>query len=709
MQLPKISPRWQDLKVLLGFALVVVLLYLAVPRRNRFYYEFQEGKEWTYSTLRAPFDFPLYKPEADYEREKERLEQSVERVFLHDTVVVHSVLPLLLNELRDANAQAPFSAAPASLARIPFAASLAPKRPERNYRHELEELLGYVYRVGVVSEEDFSSITPTSGLAILRSQVLYPTEPQDVFTPSTAATFVRKQLQQRPQTARIGKSLSVHDLVKLLRPNLRYDSALNAKILAARLRQLSRTDGLVSSGEKIIGSGDVVTRESYLKLISLRRVMQTRSRSGLRLWVTEAGYFLLLAMAYALYYLHLRGAYPEVLRPGQGRKLLFLLLLSGIMILTGFLVLDFSPLGLYIIPLAIVPLLLRTFYNSQLAFTTSFLIIFIIGLFAPDSYRYAVVMSFGAATAVLLVKNTYRRDRLLQLVVLIFLAYLLSYGTIATLQEGSWRSISLANVGFLGLNALLTLATYQLMAPIEKLFGFLSNMTLMELCDSNQPLLRLLAEKAPGTFQHSMGVASLAEAATVELGGNSLLARTGALYHDIGKTNHPEYFTENQMHGMSPHDELGYLESARLIIAHVTEGAEIARKHQLPKQIIDFMLTHHGVSQAKFFYIKYKEEHPDEPDMRGAFTYPGPRPFTIEQAVMMMADACEAASRSLKTINPESLSSLIDRIIDGQMANGQFNDANITFRDISTIKRIFLEKLLNAHHSRIAYPEDPDR
>ncbi|PID90986.1 MAG: hypothetical protein CSA97_00010 [Bacteroidetes bacterium] len=708
MPLSKLSPQWQRLKVVLGFALVVVVLYLAVPRRNRFHYEFQEGKEWTYSTLRAPFDYPLYKPEAEYKRQKEHLEQSVERIFLHDTIVVHTVLPFLLSNVREIALVAP---APArkTVQADSIGRTSPPTRHRKGYRRELSQLLDYVYRVGVLSEADLLALAPKTTFAVLRAQVLYPTETQEVFTPATASAFIRQNLLEHPQTAWISERLPAQDLAKLLRPNLQYDSALNAKVLSDRLRQLSRTDGLVPSGEKIIGNGDVVTRESYLKLVSLRRVMQTRSRRGFWSWVTEAGYFLLLAMAYALYYTYLRIAYPKVFLPEHDRKVLFLMLLSGIMILTGFLVLEFSPMGLYIIPLAIVPLLLRTFYDAQLAFITSFLIISIIGFFAPDSYRYAVVMSFGAATAVLFVKNTYRRGRLLQLVVLILIAYLLSYGTIATLQESSWRSISLATIGFLGLNALLTLATYQLMAPIEKLFGFISNMTLMELCDSNQPLLRMLAEEAPGTFQHSMGVASLAEAATVELGGNSLLARTGALYHDIGKTNHPEYFTENQAHGMSPHDTLGYLESARIIIAHVTEGAEIARKHRLPKQIIDFMLTHHGTSQTKFFYIKYKEEHPNEPDMREAFTYPGPRPFTMEQAVMMMADACEAASRSLKIINPDSLRELIDKIIDGQMEDGQFNDANITFKDITTIKRIFLEKLLNAHHSRIAYPEDPDR
>lgn len=452
----------------------------------------------------------------------------------------------------------------------------------------------------------------------------------------------------------------------------------------------------------------MVTKECFQKLESLRREMQSRARRGVWAFATEAGYLLLLLIVFALYYLFIRTCYPEILQREGDKKVLFLMLTSGLFVLMGFLVLNFSAGGLYIIPLAIVPLLVRVFFDARMAFVTYLQITMLIAFFAPDSFTYASIMLIAGAVAVMMVKTSYRRGRLFQLVLLVLLAYLVAYCTISIIQEGTWRSINLSTVGFLGLNALLTLATYQLMAPIEKIFGFISNTTLMELCDSNQPLLRELAEKAPGTFQHSMQVASLAEEATAKLGGNSLLARTGALYHDIGKINHPEFFTENQVHGMSPHSKLGYMESAQIIIRHVTDGVEMAQKHHLPRQIIDFIRTHHGTSQVKYFFIKYKGTHENGEQAIAEFTYPGPRPFSKEMAILMMADSVEAASRSLTVINRETILDLINKIINGQQAAGQFNDADITFKEVEEIKDIYLRKLENVYHSRIAYPEDSD-
>jgi hypothetical protein len=353
-----------------------------------------------------------------------------------------------------------------------------------------------------------------------------------------------------------------------------------------------------------------------------------------------------------------------------------------------------------------VPIFISTFFDSRLALFIHLITVFIVGFFVPNSFEFVFLQFITGVVAIISLTKVYRRSKLFLSVAYILISYILVYLGIVTIQEGTPLAINVLYLVWFASNALLLLASYQLIYLFEKVFGFLSDTTLMELGDTNQELLRKLAETAPGTFQHSLQVANLAESAIQKIGGNPLLVRTGALYHDIGKMNNPYYFIENQSPDFNPHKNLKFDESAEIIIRHVEDGVQIAKKHRLPEQIIDFIRMHHGTTKVQYFYRLFKDRFPEAIDELNAFSYPGPKPFTRETALVMMADSVEAASRALKSITVKSIDDLVDNIINYQQIEEQFNDANITFRDISTIKSVFKKKLQNIYHARIEYPKE---
>lgn len=697
-----VKRRWIDIRIFFYFAGTLALVYLMVPRAPRFHYDIQKGKVWTHASLSAPYDYPLYKNPEIYSEERSEILRNVRPIFRDDSTVVRRVLPQIVQLAK----LACIGWRDSLLQRNPLKAShiLLPGLSEAQ-SERLESVIRYLYGVGIMEGTHLMRASSTTNFSVLRGQIAYETSLEEVFTPQLASAFIASEMAKTcDDTVRKHLWLQFNP-VRLLTPNIHYDSTLTRQLRDERLASLSKTHGVVHSGEKVIGQGDVVTDESYIRLISLKEEMANRYRSGAWIGVKELGYLLLLTVAFALLLLFLRQTAPDVL--SNDKKLLFILLLTGIMICVGFLVIRFAPMMLYAVPFAIIPLLARTFLNARLAFTLHLLSVIIVGFFAPDSFRFTLINLVVGILAVLSTTKIYRRGGLFQMVGLILLAYLLTYSGISIIQEGSLQSLNLYMLGLFASNALFTLASYQLMYPVERIFGFISNATLMELCDSNQKLLQTLSEKAPGTFQHSMQMANLAEAAAAEVGGNPLLARTGALYHDIGKINHPEYFVENQELGINPHKALTERESAEIIIRHVIDGIQIAHKHKLPEQIIDFIRTHHGTTRTEYFYRTYRNSHPDEPDHEEWFQYPGPRPNSKETAIVMMADSVEAASRSLKTVTREKLHSLVDEIITAQQQAKQFYEADITFREISIIRKVFYRKLENFYHVRIEYPESP--
>ncbi|NLH57014.1 MAG: HDIG domain-containing protein, partial [Rikenellaceae bacterium] len=485
--------------------------------------------------------------------------------------------------------------------------------------------------------------------------------------------------------------------------NLHFDAKSTEIITQDMLANLSITKGLVYAGESIVTKGEVINQDLYQIIFSLKR--EHESKIGFRgsFRVLILGQALLISMLFLMLFLFLYNFRREIL--SDNRKIIFILLLITIMAILSSILIKRNIINIYIIPLAIVPIFIRTFYDSRLALFIHLVTVFLVGFFVPNSFEFVFIHFIAGIIAIISLTNLYRRGKLFLSISLVYISYIAVYVGIAIIQEGSILTIDPYSFLWFAINALLLLTSYQLIYLFEKIFGFLSDTTLMELSDTNQDLLRQLAEKAPGTFQHSLQVANLAEEAIFKIGGNPLLARAGALYHDIGKMNNPYYFIENQASGFNPHQGIDYEESAEIIIKHVAEGIQIAKKHNIPEQIIDFIRTHHGTNKVQYFLRLYREKYPELKDNVSLFSYKGPKPFSRETAVLMMADAVEAASRALKTITYEAINDLVENIINYQQIEEQYSDADITFKDITVVKSAFKKKLLNIYHARIEYPK----
>ena len=689
-------------RVALIFGVSAVLLYLLIPRNARFYYDYQKGKVWTYSTLIAPYDYPLYKPAGEYAKELDAVRKRAAPIFQIDTSVAANTETALVREL-DAHLLARYDSL---LLHGPGGHAMGPRSLPEAELQRLHELLSYIYGVGVVENPQVLQVANGVSFSVLRDGIAYPTALDEVFTPVAAAGRIVAELRNRLGNE-VGSALGgIPAVAKWIQPNLRYDAELSGQIIQERLAAVSRVQGLVRKGERVAEKGEVVNEETFIRLESLREEMVNQRAEGGWSAVQEVCHAVLSVLVMGLFLLFMVRVYPRVLR--HTRKLLFIMLLAGLMTTVAFLVIRFSPQFFYVVPVAIVPLLVLTFFDARLAFMTYLMVVSCISFHAPNSFAF-VVMSFAVGlVAVYAQRHIYRRGQLFSLVICMLLCSELTYVVMKVIQEGELNRIDWMDAALLGGNALLVLATYQLIYPIERIFGFVSHTTLMELCDTNQPLLRELGEKAPGTLQHSLQVANLAEAAALKIGADALLVRTGALYHDIGKMEHPEFFTENQHPGMNPHAQLSEIESSRVIVAHVANGIQLAHKHRLPQQVVDFIRTHHGTTKTEYFYRTYRMKHPDEPDCPELFQYPGPRPFSREMALLMMADSIEAASRSLKVITEESLQELVDKIIANQQREEQYADTNLTFRDVKIVKELFVSKLQNIYHTRIEYPAEVD-
>lgn len=682
------------------------VLFLLLPRTGRLLYEYQRGRIWLHKTLRAPFDYPLYKSETVLRQERERLRGTIRPVFRHDTEVVSSVRHAVEGALRTDYARYYDSLLREAVRR----GRNVPKRQlfsEAEYAR-FSEILAYLYQMGVVRPESVLAHSSNGEFSIMRGRTLYDVWLDDTYSPNSAATLLSHEMVQACEAEYKASFWSDFPLEVYLTPNLEYDSVVSAGVRKTAMESVSLALGMVSRGEVIVERGQVVTDLEASKLESLRYELYQRDTAfdRSRVW-QEVGYALMIVLILGIYLLFLDATDRSLLR--IYRQFLFLILLFVGSVAVGFVMLRYAPAYLYMLPLAIVPLLIRSFFTPRLAFTTFIVSVSTLALFVADSFSFFFVTLLAGSVAIYGVKNITRRSRLFESMGLVFLAYSVSYTLLQLILEGTLSMVMPQLYGHFAVNALLCLGVYLLMYPVERLFGFVSTATLMELGDSNRPLLRDLAERAPGTFQHSMQVANLAESAASLIGANSLLVRTAALYHDIGKMNRPEYFTENQLGGSSPHAHLSEKESAEIIVAHVTDGVSMAHRHGLPEVIIDFIRTHHGTTRTEYFYRTYRSKHPQEEDHPEWFTYPGPRPFTPEMAILMMADSVEAASRSLKVVTEETLTGLVQGIIAHQQGAGQFDEADISLKDIAQIKQLFIDKLTNIYHSRIAYPEDPDK
>ena len=665
-----------------------------------------------HETLIAPFNFPIYKTEAELSAERDSILTDFHHYFQYDSLVHDYIISTYHRYLESRWKEFisdRFDVEEDQFERF-FKDNPGLNSLIDDFISYSTSLLDYVYERGIIAPGETADriVTSRESIIIVKDNIGERTPPDGFYRQRSAYEYIKENVEKWISAELSNMPSNMPEFLRSIEfsdyivPNLHYDQAMTDRVRQSLLDEISLARGMVQSGERIVSKGDLITNEVFQILESLRREYESRLR-GANLNLILLGQVILVFSLLIILYFFLYHFRHEILI--NIRKTLFILFLLFLMVFVSIMIIRFSMINFYIVPFAIVPIIIRTFYDERLALFVHTIILLLVGFFAPNSFEFVFLNFVIGIVAIFSLTNIYRRSKLFLTAVIIIFSYSLLYFGIAIIQERSIASIDLINFAWFGGNGLLVLTTYPLLYIFEKTFGFISDATLMELSDTNQPLLRKLAEEAPGTFQHSIQVANLAEAAVYEIGGNPLLVRTGALYHDIGKMSNPFYFVENQSSGYNPHDSLEFEESAQMIISHVTKGVEMGKKNNLPQQIIDFIRTHHGTTRVQYFYKSYLRKYPNDEVDAARYTYPGPKPFSRETAVLMMADSVEAASRSLKEINADSINSLVESIIDYQVIEEQFSNTEITFRDISRIKEVYKKKLRNIYHARVEYPE----
>ncbi len=659
-------------KILLGFA-VVIAIVLLFPKENKFNYDFEIGKPWNYELLTAPFNFPVYKSEEQVVKERNEILKNYIPYYVLDTTVYETQLKKLL---RDNEIQ------------------LNKSIIARNY---LIEKLQFIYSQGIISSEDYNNLlknNKTNIYCILPSRVSQIINIDKIYTPQKAYEEIVKNSPE--------DILSLN-LQKYLVENLRYDSITSELSKEDLLKNLSLTSGMVQRGERIIDKGEIVTPETYTILHSLKIEFDKRNSSIGHSFLVPMGEIIIIVELLILLILYLNLFRPRIFE--KFNNLLFIAILMILIIGLTSVVIRYTTLNYYLIPFALLPIIVRVFFDSRTALFVHIITILIISLMVDNPFQFVLLQITAGMVAVSSLKDMTQRSQLAQTAFYIFLSYTLMYIGFEFITEKEWQRIDWMPILYFAVSCIFLLFAYLLIYIFEKIFGLISAITLVELTNINSDFMMKFAEVAPGTFQHSLQVSNLATEAAKKINANSLLVRTGALYHDIGKMVHPEFFSENQMGNKNPLLEMDYEKAARTIIQHVIEGIKIAKKNHLPEQIINFIATHHGTSKTRYFYNSFINQFPDIQPNDAAFTYPGPLPNNKETAILMMADAVEATSRSLNSYSEENIEQMVEDIINGQINEGQFRESPISFRDVETVKAVFKEKIKNIYHSRIPYPE----
>jgi hypothetical protein len=680
---------WKAIQIVLIYVIGTALVYFLFPREGKFRYEYSKNEPWMHETLVAPFDFPIYKPEQQVQRERDSLERNSGLYFIQDSLVGKNMISTFNNDYNNV------------ISSMGIGSYVADAWTFTG--HVVSDLLTEIYDQGVIERNPVLENRDPESLVIMAVRNTLAEEERygSLYTERTAYQYLLSEIERlNPGSLTI---LNRMNLSEYIRPNLLYDEQMTAMVLQEKLQELTLTQGMVQAGQRIIARGELISASDFLIIESLRKEYESNSNVGKNYLVVYLGQFLLISMVFLALFWFIFYFRKDILNSGS--KTLFTVSLIVVMVALTRAASNNEAVSVYVIPFVIVPIFLKTFIDSRFALFMHMITILLAGFWVPNSYQFVLMNFLAGLVGIFSLRSYYKRGILFYTATFVFATYALVYVLVSIMQEGDFSQINWINILWLAGNGLLILTVYPLVFLFERLFGFLSDATLFELSDTNQPLLRKLAETAPGTFQHSMQVANLAEEAILKVGGNSLLVRAGALYHDIGKMENPQYFIENQHEGSNPHNDLDFRSSARVIIDHVVHGMEIARKHKLPAKIIEFISTHHGTSTVQYFYRSFLNSNPDEEVDINEFRYPGPKPPSKENAVVMIADSVEAASRTLKSYTPETINNLVESIVTHQADEDQYSEADLTFADISIIKEIFKNRLSNIYHSRIEYPE----
>ena len=657
----------------------VSIISYFMPKEGKFNYEFDINTPWKYGLLQASFDFAVTKSDEQVQKEQDSILAFYQPYFLVDKNVEKNMLTKLRE---DYNRNMKFTL------------------PSSDYLRYIERTLKRIYERGVLSVQDAQLLAEDSiqHIRLVDKNVATNQEVNELFTVKGAYEYLLNA-----DTLHYNKRvLQTCNLDNYLTSNVTYDLEKSEAALQELLSRVVWGKGLVQTGQKIIDRGEIINEDTYDILRSLRQEWEKRSESVQEIHMTFMGQALLVSILILCFMIYLELFRKEYY--GRKRSVLLLFALIVFFPVALSIMVEQNMSNVYIVPLAMIPIIIGIFLDSRTAFMAHTVIILICSIFLRYPHEFIILQMAAGMTAIYSLRELSQRSQLLRTALIVVICYALLHFGFDLIQENDLTKLNTRMYMYFIINGILLLFTYPLLFILEKTFGFTSNVTLVELSNINTKLLREMSEVAPGTFQHSLQMANLAAEAANKIGANSQLVRTGALYHDIGKMLNPAFFTENQS-GVNPHKSLSYEQSAQVIISHITDGIRLAEKHQLPKVIKDFIRTHHGKGVAKYFYISYKNEHPNEEVDIEKFSYPGPNPFTKEQAILMMADAVEAASRSLPEYTEESISTLIDRIVDGQVSEGYFKECPITFKDIALVKALFKEKLKTVYHTRITYPE----
>ena len=682
------SERWHSIYLTILFILTALVLYFTLPQEGRFRYEFQKGRPWMHPALIAPFDFAIMKSDQAVREERDSLLKSLTPYYLFKDSIDQAQIKALSTKIDEItlkeNTEILYS---------------------RVVKNKVLTIFDKIYKRGILEQGNLSApLTPGNGeILVIRNNLAERYPSGQLYTLKTAYAEANSALEILKKS-----DVDLKQIIEKFHPedylsiNLVFDQEKTNLEKQKILENLSTTYGVIQEGERIVSQGDVISPRTFLILESLKSVFEKTRGDITKYYLIVIGKIIFISMLLLTLFLFIYNIRRKLLR--SKRDITFTLMMMVLMIIFCRIIVSSGTVPIYIVPFTALALIIRTFLDARLAIFVNTVSAIIVGFMVPNGYEFILLTIPAGSIAVISQNNLQRRDQLILTSLIIFLSYAITYIGISLIQEANLASIDWEMIKWFIINAALTLITYLLVFVLEKSFGFVSDVTLIELSYSNQKLLRRLAEEAPGTFQHSLQVANLAEEAIVRLGGNPLLVRAGALYHDIGKLVNTQYFIENQSANYNPHDQLTVEQSAQIIMEHVSYGTELARKHKIPEQIIDFIQTHHGTTRTSYFYIE-QNKNPNQYIDEKLYTYPGPIPSTRETAVVMLADSIEAASRSVENKNNFTLNELIDSVFQQKFEAGQLNEAPLTFKDITMLKRIFLEKLLNIYHIRHAYPQ----
>ncbi|MEI7422965.1 MAG: HDIG domain-containing metalloprotein [Prolixibacteraceae bacterium] len=666
-----------------------IVLYFALPQEARFRYEYQKGRPWMHATLYAPYNFAIQKSELEFKHEKDSLLKQQVPYFVYADSVTKYQLALLNRELEKIIGLKGLSVAQTAI-----------------LRSRIAKIYSDVYGIGIIDQNFINdqNLLKKGSLKILKNNIGQEIQISTLYSLKSAYNEVHRKLDELSGMHAEWKSfLNDFQPESFLACNLLKDPVKNRQMEEKLLEDLSTNHGLVQEGERIVSQGDIITPTTYSILESLRTTFEKSRGENTKYVLIVLGRILLIVILLMTLFLFLRNIRRKLMR--SKRDISFILITMTLMIVFCSFVIRSGSFDIYIVPFTALALIIRTFLDTRVAIFVNTIASLIVAFMVPNGYEFVLLQIPVGSIAVISLSRMQKREQLIFTAFIIFISYAGIFISMSLIQEANLLAIDWLKIKWFAFNALLTLITYLFIYFLEKSFGFVSDITLIELTFSNQALLKRLSLEAPGTFHHSLQVANLSEMAISKIGGNSLLVRAGAMYHDVGKIINSNYFIENQMIELNPHDNLTNEESAAIIIDHVEKGVELARKHKVPEQIIDFIRTHHGTTKTGYFYRKSQLNRDDREVEDKKFTYIGPLPMTRETAVVMLADSIEAASRSLAVKNPENIRNLVENIFKQKVESGQLEYAPLTFKNIRVLKELFTAKLINIYHVRMNYPE----